>query len=368
MPNRISVNSGYAHPSTRYWIELIIEELSVNQETNTSEVFFDLRARSEVTWDLEFSGRLGYIEVNGSRIVEKYTNLGAWDGDGGKYNKRICSITKTIPHNEDGTMTLNVKGYYDYSNILISKKWWLSPVSVSTVYKTTPIENKPSLSLSISSQLMESVSIGWRTNISIKKIEVYDEQERLLTSANVDSKKAGSIPVEHLVPSTTYKFKVKVQSVGGVWSDLKTITIKTAPSAQLISELNYIFGDDLTIVKTNANSGTKDDLYFYVNGKLVCVRTDITNTYILKFTQSELDFMYKQFGMNDYTEIKATVVTNGKYESSQIGIMTLTGNAKTAIVGVKNKPVRAKVWYGLQRVPKRAVVWVGTPNGPKRCI
>ena len=47
-------SSGWGHPNCPYWIDLIVQETKVNTEENYSEVLFDLRARSEETWDLEF--------------------------------------------------------------------------------------------------------------------------------------------------------------------------------------------------------------------------------------------------------------------------------------------------------------------------
>ena len=106
-------SSGWGHPNCPYWIDLIVQETAVNTAENYSDVFFDLRARSEKSWDLEFRGRLGYITVDGTRIQEAYTDLSAYDGDGGAYNRRICSITKRIYHDSDGKKTVLVCGFCD---------------------------------------------------------------------------------------------------------------------------------------------------------------------------------------------------------------------------------------------------------------
>ena len=114
MANRQTFSSGVAHPSTRYWIDLIVEELEVDKDNNRSRIHFDLRARSEYTWDLEFRGRLGYIEIDENndgkwtRIASSYTNLAAYDGDGGAYNKRIVDVTRWVEHNDDGTLSFGV--------------------------------------------------------------------------------------------------------------------------------------------------------------------------------------------------------------------------------------------------------------------
>lgn len=370
MSNSNTYNSGYAHPSTRYWISLIVKEIEVNKSNNTSKVSFDLRARSEVTWDLQFSGRLGYIEVNGERIAESYTNLSAYDGDGGAYDKRICSATKVYKHKDDGTLSLSVKGYYDYSNILISQKWWLSSVTTSGTFKCTTISTKPTLTVSIKSQNVESVSINWKSDINVSEARLYDNSGNLLKSETVSSKKTGSLTASGLLANTSYTFKVKVKSTSGAWSSAKSISAKTTSTASASSTADLVFGNSLPITKTNT-SGLTDDLYFYVNNTLITTKFGIPNSYTLTFTQNELDTMYKLLGKNNTATTLVKIVSKGstqEYVSQKSGTLTLTGIAKTAHVGVNNKPKRAMVWIGINKNPKRAVCWIGASNTPRRTI
>lgn len=363
-------SSGMAHPSTRYWIALIVKEVEVDKVNNKSKVSFDLRARSDPTWDLQFSGRLGYIEVNGERIKESYTNLSAWDGDGGAYDRRICSVTKTYKHKSDGSLSLKVKGYYDYSNILISNKWWLSPVSVSATFKGTQISTTPTLSVSIKSQSVESVSINWKSDIAVSKARLFDSSGNEIKTVNVDSTKTGTLTATGLKAGTSYTFKVKVQSTSGSWSSAKSINVKTVASTVITSSIDLIFGNTLPITKTN-NTGLADDLYFYMNNTLITSKTKIPNSYTLSFTQAELDKMYKLFGKSNTAKISITITSEGStqvYTATKAGTITLTGIAKTTHVGVSNKPKRAMAWVGVKKVPKRAVVWVGVSGSPRRTI
>ena len=369
MANSKTYTSPVAHSSTRYWIVLIVKETKVDTANNSSTISFDLRARSDPTWDLQFSGRLGYIEVNGERIKESYTNLSAYDGDGGAYDKRICQVSKTFKHNSDGKLTLKVKGYYDYSGILISNKWWLSAVSTSGKFACTTISTKPTLSISIKSQKVESVDISWKSDIAVSEVRLYDKNNNQLKSNSVSNKKTGTITASDLVAGTSYTFKVKVKSTSGTWSSAKSINVTTISVASITSSADLIFGTSLSITKTN-NSGLKDDLYFYVNDTLITKKTDVGNNYTLSFTQTELDSMYKLFGKSNTATTKLTIVTKGSqnYTTSKVGTLTLTGIAKTAHVGVNKVPKRGMVWVGVNKVPKRGVIWVGASGNPKRTI
>lgn len=369
MANSKTFTSSLAHSSTRYWIVLIVKETKVDTANNSSTVSFDLRARSDPTWDLQFSGRLGYIEVNGKRIKESYTNLSAYDGDGGAYDKRICRISKTFKHDSDGKLTLKVKGYYDYSGILISNKWWLSAVSTSGNFTCTTISTKPTLSVSIKSQSAESIVINWKSNLTVSVARLYDKDGNRLKSVDVSNKKTGTLTATGLTAGKSYTFKVKVKSTAGTWSSAKSINATTVSAASITSSVDLIFGTSLNITKIN-NSGLKDDLYFYVNNILITTKSNVGNSYSLSFTQAELDTMYKLFGRSNTATTKLTIVTKGSqdYTTSKTGTLTLTGIAKTAHVGVNKVPKRAMVWVGVNKVPKRGVVWTGAAGSPRRTI
>lgn len=367
MANRATYSSGLAHPSTRYWIDLIVETLQVDTDNNRSLIFFDLRARSEYTWDLEFRGRLGYIAVNGVQIVSGYTDLGAWDGDGGKYNRRICTITKWINHDANGALNMNVTGYYNYSGILISGKWWLNPVSVTGTYKGTMIERVPTVSVSIKNQTAETVAINWKSNINIKNIQC--KYGSTTKNISVSSAKSGTFTISSLTPGTGYTFKIKMTTTGNKDSVQKSLSAKTVAATKITSSADFVFASSLPIKKTN-ETGFKDDLYLYINGKLILTRVDVANTYTLRFNQTEVDTIYKLFGKSNTAEVKLTVVCKGtkNHTDSKTGVLLLTGNARTAHIGIAKQSKRAKVYVGVGKVARRAVVWVGVNGNPRRTI
>lgn len=371
--NTKTYSSGYAHPSTRYWIDLVVTENSTSKANNTSNITFDLRARSEPTWDLEFSGRLGYIEIQVNdgewkRIASSYTNLAAWDGDGGAYNKRICAVTKDIKHNDDGKLNIKVKGYYDYSNILISHKWWINAVSVTGTFATTAISLVPVYSASISNQTAESINFDWKSDIPLSSVS-YTINNKTYTTKSVSKKKSGTITIKSLTPNKSYTVKSYGTSTSNAKSSTKTLSAKTVSVANITSSLDFIFGSSLTITKTN-KSGFSDDLYFYINNELITTKTNVGDSCTLTFDQDLLDKMYKLFENQNTAESKVIIVTKGttEYKTSKKGTMTLNGNAKTAHIGINRVPLRAKVYIGVGKIPRRAVVWIGNNDKPRRCI
>ena len=171
-------------------------------------------------------------------------------------------------------------------------------------------------------------------------------------------------------PGTSYTFKFYVVSEANRNSATKTLSVKTISASNITSSVDLVFGSSLPITKNNT-TGFKDDIYFYVNNVLITHKTNVANSYTLSFTDSELDNMYKQFGNLNTATTKLTVVCKGtsNYSSSKSGTLLLTGNAKTAHIGVDNVQKRAKVYIGdSKKIARRAVCWVGVSDKPRRTI
>lgn len=91
-------------------------------------------------------------------------------------------------------------------------------------------------------------------------------------------------------------------------------------------------------------------------------------------TQDQLDDMYKCFTNTNSITIYFLLITHGDNkdweDTRHSRTLQLTGIAKTAHIGVADKPRRAQAWVGnTVRTPRRAVCWVGDANNkPRRCI
>lgn len=89
-------------------------------------------------------------------------------------------------------------------------------------------------------------------------------------------------------------------------------------------------------------------------------------------TQDQLDQMYKCFTNTNSIPIHFLLTTHGDWkdwnDTQSDKSLQLTGIAKTAHIGINNKPRRAQVWQGVDDKPRRAVAWQGVDNKPRRCI
>lgn len=232
----ITYKSDYAHSSVpHYWIELVVTQNSKNNEENSSNITFKLLGRSDSGWSLSFRDRLGYIEVDGERIVSANTNWGDGYGDGGGYNHTICSVTKNIAHNSDGSLSLPVKGYFDYSGIVINDKYTLHAVSVSDTFSCSATSPKPTISVSSTSSTTDTVKVNWQSDYKLKTIYYRYSSDGGTNytswgSKTVTSTTSGSISISGLSENTKYYIQIKGKSVGGVTSNTITTNKTTATS------------------------------------------------------------------------------------------------------------------------------------------
>lgn len=239
----LTYSSDYAHSSVpHYWIDLVVTQNSKSDEDNTSSVTFKLLGRSDPDWALSFKDRLGYIEANSERIASANTHWGNGYGDGGNYKHTICSVTKTFNHNTDGSLSIPVKGYFDYSGIVINDKYTLHSVSVSATFKCESTSPKPTLTISSTSSTTDTIKINWSSTYKLKTIyyRYSSDDGSTYTSwknKTVNSATSGSISISGLTDNTKYTIQVKGTSVAGVTSATKTIT-KTTVAEAVPGEIN----------------------------------------------------------------------------------------------------------------------------------
>lgn len=144
-----------------------------------------------------------------------------------------------------------------------------------------------------------------------------------------------------------------------------TLNVGTITSAPDIN-----FGDFARITKLNP-SGAVNNLRVETLNPTVTMasRNNISNDYTLTLTDSEWDELYKRLGDNNSITIRYVIDTYGDtiYYHWVDKTLTLTGNQKTAHIGVGGGQKRARVFLGVNGSVKRAVMWIGN-NGRKRCI
>lgn len=234
---------------------------------------------------------------------------------------------------------------------------------------------KPSITTSVKTRGLESVIISWTSDKNIKTIQYSLDGGAWKNAQTGQNKKSGDYTVSGLSPNTKYTIKTRLISTDTYdarTSNESSQTPTTYDIAKITSSADLIFGDILHITKTNP-SGVSNDVKIEIplsTSVVIGTYSASSNDFNITFTDDEWDKMYRTYTNENTVPFKITVITHGTkdYTSSKSGTLTLTGNAKTARVGVSNVPRRAKCWVGVGGSAKRAVVWVGVDGKGRRSI
>ena len=189
---------------------------------------------------------------------------------------------------------------------------------------------------------------------------------------------SGTITLEQLTPNTQYTvyFKgVSTPALDSLSSNEVNTSATTIDMARITKIDNCIFGNSISFTVSNP-SGSPAKLKLWTTGnsnKPEFEMNVVNGTNTFTPTQLQLDNMYKCFTNSNTIPMYFLVTTTGNWsnwtDTQQSKNLQLTGIAKTAHLGINNKPKRSQVFIGVNGIPKRAIMWIGDENNkPRRCI
>ncbi len=237
-------------------------------------------------------------------------------------------------------------------------------VTVTTHQKTIP-------TISLSSKTVNSITVSSGCNVTVSST-----QYRIKTSSGSYGSYQTSATFSGLSPNTTYVIEVKKVGTSSGENGTATLNVTTYQIATISSAPSFNLGDSQTITYSNPGGNVVTTLQACISftGELDDISyRDISKTgtsYTFNFTDAELDKLYKKFGTSNSfkaTSFVRTICNGVTYHSTKDITITLTGNQKTAHIGVGGVQKRAKVYLGVNGTVKKAVIWIGN-NGRKRCI
>lgn len=282
-----------------------------------------------------------YSKDNGST----WTGINVTDGTSGSYTISSLSANttykiKTRVRRKDSQLTTD-------SSVL----------SVTTYKKTTP-------TISLSSKTVNSITVSSGCNVTVSSTKY-----RIKISGGSYGSYQISPTFTGLSPNTSYVIQVYKVGKDSGEAGTATLSVKTYDIARLTVYPNFNLGDDVTIQFTNPSGATVQVGLYDSKGvnDYALYRTISGTNYTFKFTDEELDKMYKALENNNSLSARFYINTsNNAYREYKAITISLTGNQKTAHVG-NNGIKRAKVFIGKEGV-KRCVVWTGVNGTARRCI
>ena len=219
---------------------------------------------------------------------------------------------------------------------------------------------------------LNNIKVCWATD-SVRDWTEYSLNGGNWIAANdsiASDDKSGYYTISNLNPNTQYTIKTRCKRADSqLWTESGTLTTTTKDIAKISSASNFNLGSSASVTITNP-SGATASLNVKIGNTSIKTQTLSTGANTISFNDTQLDNMYKLFGSNNSVTITYVLTTNNNsnYTNTKTVTCTLTGNQKTARIGINNIPKRARVYIGVNGQVKPAVVWIGVNGTPKRCI
>lgn len=281
----ISYISNYANEVIKkHWIELTIIQNSKNDYENTSNITLELVGKSYEEWDSTFTNKVGYIEVNGLSIVSITSiDLNNMYIDNDIYYYPICSITTNFNHNSDGSLSLDVKGYFDFSDIIVDDIYILQEVECIGTFIGSITTPNPTISIQNTISTENSITIYWESNCELKNIYYRYSLDNGNTytnwvNKNINSSISGSIVIGELVTGNEYIIELKGKSTAGIISS--TISTNKSTITEVIAG-EFVIDSIITtvediVIKWSCNKNIKTLRYITESEDSEITLLDIT--------------------------------------------------------------------------------------------
>lgn len=273
----------------------------------------------------------------------------------------LGSITKNVYHDGDGTKTVYASFSWNTQNS------YSGTISGSNSLRLTDIPRYANFTEHyISSTGLNSISVKWNADAGC------DTVQYSLNGGGWTNTSGLTYTISGLNPNTNYNIRTRIKrSDSQLWTTSGYIYATTKDIARLTSYPKFNLGSNTTIQYSNPSNASIEAGIYDVNGKIeyASYRNVSGSSYTFKFTDDELDRIYKSMGKENSITLRYYLATsNNQYRDSRNVVVKLTGNQKTGRVNISDSWKRAKKWVNVNGTWKRCVRWVNVNGTWRRCI
>lgn len=278
--------------------------------------------------------------------------------------KTLASGTTRIYHNADGNKSFDYSFRQEF-NITWSGSTHIGTYSGSGSGSLDTIPRYADItSFYISSAGLNSLNVTWSANANC------DWLQYSINGGNWVNTGGSTFTIGDLNPNTNYSVRIQVRRADSqLWTTSGTIYGTTKDIARITSASDINFGDSIRIKKSNP-SNSLNVIRIETLNPTTTIKTisQTSDDMTFTLTDEEWDILYKKLGKSNDMTIRYVVDTKGNstYSSWVDRTLTLTGNMKTARIGIGDSIKRAKVFFGDGENVRRAVGWMKIDGEIKR--
>lgn len=234
----VSKTVTFGKSGTRPYGVLTVTETATNTANNTStvSVALVLKRPSAIS---SSATKTASVTVNGTT----WNWSGSIDGSG---DKTLISKTLTVPHNTDGSKTINLA-----ASIALNISWSgvsLGTISGSGTLALTKIPRYASVSQSCASKTETTATIKWNSDTTVDYIWYSTNNGSTWSGINVTDGTSGSYTINGLAANTTYQVKTRVRNKSSqLTTDSTAISVTTYAYPYANAMPSFTIGEKLTI-------------------------------------------------------------------------------------------------------------------------
>ncbi len=347
---------------SHYTLRPVVYIPSQNYAENTSiikvELYIDFDGSSYYAYTNY--GTSGSISINGNTINLTVASINFESG----IAKSILLGTHqiTVNHNADGSCpTIPITGSWNTNTSRIGSGTVSTSVTPPTIPRYADIINAY-----VESATINSLTIRY---IVSRNADIYcSVNDEDWGGPRVTNTTNGTFTISGLNPNQTYTYRILSRAVGTNLDRLSGYLQGTTLDIARITDLsNFKHGDNANINISNPAGISDLNLVLKIGEMQILNRAVSTGNNVIKFKDTELDNLYKEYGTE--SSLTATFILSGSgYTNSKTCIVTLTGNQKTVKIKNNNIYKRGKVFININGTYRKAVIWINKNGSWRRCI
>lgn len=314
------------------------QNISANQSTITAT----LQARANNSAYSTTADFYRYVQASGE--THAITTIG-----GNTTWKDLKTFTWTVTHDDDGTKTIHVSGYFHQDNV--SGIYALYNGLAQDYVTFTPIPRYAAITnFTATVNSPSTVSCSWAADKSCSAV-YYSIDNGATYSSSVGSGTSGSFTISGLTPGQTYPIKLKVKATdSGLETPTQTALSRTMWSLSTTTFASFNLGTAVTATISRASTTLVHDIAVYAKSPasstytLIKTYSGITGTtQSITFTSGELTTIYNLIPTYTYAHIRLTTTT--KIGSTSYGSTTSSVQRGTVVDDTYSKPLFSTFTY-----------------------
>lgn len=347
---------------SHYTLRPVVYIPTQSTTTNTSvikvELFIDFDGSSY--WAYINAQTSGSININGN--VANLTIPSINFESGVAKSILLGSHQITVTHNADGSCpTIPITTSWNTNTTRIGSGTVSTTVTPPTIPRYADIINAY-----VESATINSLTIRY---IVSRNADIYcSVNDEDWGGPRVTNTTNGTFTISGLNPNKTYTYRILSRAVGTNLDRLSGYLQGTTLDIARITDLsNFKHGDNVNINISNPAGISDLNLVLKIGEMQILNRAVSTGNNVIKFKDTELDNLYKEYGTE--SSLTATFILSGSgYTNSKTCIITLTGNQKTVKIKNNNTYKRGKVFININGTYRKAVIWINKNGSWRRCI